>query len=101
MRRSLALLSAGLLLGIASTAIADRAQTWLSAPAVLTSINFQVAPGTAVVSATICGFTLLGDAGVAAPTCYTDDLPNGAFRTSVLNLMTGNALTLWKNKEGL
>lgn len=105
MRRALALLTV-FALGVVSAPLLREARADFTPPVMLSngsladSIHFDFTGpvGNPVVVATVCGRAPLQGGGFSDPACREGVLPPGTFRTNVISVRDGVALTFWKGK---
>jgi hypothetical protein len=90
---------------LAGEAEADRTVVLTSANATVAELHFSPsvqADGGVAMDSRVCGKTKQSDGGVTQQTCHSIILPPAhAITAAVKALMSGDALTFWKQQEGL
>lgn len=93
------ILAVSLLSGIAFGAVLSRTLVLQGADARVHSLQFDRQGDE--IYASVCATVPQADGGDGLSGCEQLRLPNGALKTSVVNMMNGQALTIWRKGKAL
>lgn len=85
----------------AGVAFADKTVVHSTANAQVFRVSFRSPNNGTLIEAEVCGATRDGGGNNLPVVCHSQTLPNGAFKTAVAGIFTGNGLTFWRTQEGL